>query len=140
MHLTNASQPHFEKPLDLKTSYDSFQDQQKPPGPQGPNLHYQAHLSPQSYQLPSQSIPSLEARKTKLQIPTNPRIASNLSILNARKDSSTVDAALQPSYISVSMLKPNEKELSNDTTESVKVLFSLINFFLKINALFLYLW
>ncbi|XP_022942499.1 SAC3 family protein A-like isoform X1 [Cucurbita moschata] len=119
VHLTNASQPHFEKPLDLKTSYDSFQDQQKPPGPQGPNLHSQAHLSPQSYQVPSQSIPPLEARKTKLQIPTNPRIASNLSILKASKDSSTVDAALQPSYISVSMLKPNEKELSNDTTESV---------------------
>ncbi|CAK9315155.1 unnamed protein product [Citrullus colocynthis] len=119
VHLTNATQPHFEKPLDLKNSYDSFQDQQKSAGPQGPNLQYPAHLAPQSHQLPSQSVPPVEARRTKLQIPTNPRIASNLSILKTSKDSSTADAAVQPAYVSVSLPKPNEKELSNDTTESV---------------------
>ncbi|KAL0539282.1 hypothetical protein IC582_023478 [Cucumis melo] len=118
VHLTNATQPHFEKPLDLKNSYDSFQDQQKSAGPQGPNLQYPAHLASQSYQLPSQSVSPVEARRTKLQIPTNPRIASNLSILKTSKDSSTADAPVQPAYVSVSLPKPNEKELSNDTTES----------------------
>ncbi|KGN50492.1 SAC3 family protein A [Cucumis sativus] len=120
VHLTNATQPHFEKPLDLKNSYDSFQDQQKSAGPQGPNLQYPAHLAPQSYQLPSQSVSPVEARRTKLQIPTNPRIASNLSILKTSKDSSTADAPVQPAYVSVSLPKPNEKELSNDTESVLK--------------------
>lgn len=123
VHLTNATQPHFEKPLDLKNSYDSFQDQQKSAGPQGPNLQYPAHLAPQSYQLPSQSVSPVEARRTKLQIPTNPRIASNLSILKTSKDSSTADAPVQPAYVSVSLPKPNEKELSNDTESVLKVFF-----------------
>lgn len=136
IHSTSPVQPHFQKPLEQKSSYDSFQDQQNIAGPQGPSLQYPAshqvpqlsqlsqvpHVSqvpqvpqltqvPQTYQSPSQTAPSLDTRRVnKLQIPTNPRIASNLTfgITKTEKDSSTISAAARPAYISVSLPKPNE--------------------------------
>uniref|UniRef100_A0A6N2NCM0 PCI domain-containing protein n=1 Tax=Salix viminalis TaxID=40686 RepID=A0A6N2NCM0_SALVM len=76
----------------------------------------------QSYQSPLPNAPSLDTRRVNMmQIPTNPRIASNLALGLSKtdKDGSTTDAAVKPAYISVSMPKPNNKVLSNDTTISM---------------------
>ncbi|XP_015877075.3 SAC3 family protein A isoform X2 [Ziziphus jujuba] len=147
IHNTSPAQPHFQKPLEQKSSYDSFQDQQKTACPQGPSLQYPAshqvshlsqspqvpHLSqlpqvpqlnpvPQTYQSPVQTAPSLDTRRVnKLQIPTNPRIASNLTfgITKTDKDSSTISAAAKPAYVSVSLPKPNEKTPSSTGADSM---------------------
>jgi hypothetical protein len=56
-----------------------------------------------------------------MQIPTNPRIASNLALGLSKtdKDGPTNSAAAKPAYISVSMPKPNDKVLSIDATNSM---------------------
>ena len=116
-------QPHFQYSLDSKASYDNFQDQQQHNAPQGPNSQFPAaHQVTQSYQSPLPNAPSLDTRRVNMmQIPTNPRIASNLALGLSKtdKDGSTTDAAAKPAYISVSMPKPNNKVLSNDTTISM---------------------
>ncbi|KAJ6720348.1 LEUKOCYTE RECEPTOR CLUSTER MEMBER 8 [Salix viminalis] len=83
---------------------------------------FQNHHVTQSYQSPLPNAPSLDTRRVNMmQIPTNPRIASNLALGLSKtdKDGSTTDAAVKPAYISVSMPKPNNKVLSNDTTISM---------------------
>ncbi|KAF3972591.1 hypothetical protein CMV_003914 [Castanea mollissima] len=135
IHITSPMQPQSQKPLDPKTSYDSFLDQQKAAYSQGHNLQYPAthqvpqsyqspanHQVPQSYQSPAQTVPSSDTRRvSKLQIPTNPRIASNLTfgLPKTDKDSSTTGAAVKPAYISISQPKANEKVLSNDAADSM---------------------
>uniref|UniRef100_A0A2P2JYW0 Leukocyte receptor cluster member 8 homolog n=1 Tax=Rhizophora mucronata TaxID=61149 RepID=A0A2P2JYW0_RHIMU len=120
----NASpmQSNLQKSLDLKTSYDNFQEQQKI-APQGPNSQCPtAHQVPQSYQPPLQTVPLLDTRRvSKLQIPTNPRIASNLplGLSKSDKDGSTAGTTAKPAYISVSVPKPNEKVLSEDADDPV---------------------
>ncbi|KAL5800137.1 hypothetical protein ACOSQ4_033021 [Xanthoceras sorbifolium] len=121
-HHVSPVQQNFQKPLDSKT-YDNFQDQTKVACPQGPNSIYTpVQQMPQSYQsLPMQTSPLLDNRRvSKVQIPTNPRIASNLALGLAKtdKDSSTV-AAAKPAYISVALPKLNEKVLSPDAADSV---------------------
>ncbi|EEF37328.1 leukocyte receptor cluster (lrc) member, putative [Ricinus communis] len=115
-HQASPMQPHFQKSLDSKT-YDNFQEQQKTVL-QGPNSQYPAaHQVPQNYQPPVQTLPSLDTRRvSKLQIPTNPRIASNLALGLSKtdKDGSTTGAAAKPAYIAVSMPKPNDKVLASD--------------------------
>ncbi|XP_062154759.1 SAC3 family protein A isoform X2 [Alnus glutinosa] len=122
IHHTSPMQPQSQKSLDPKTSYDSFQDQQQTAYSQGPNVQYPAtHQVPQSYQSPVQTVPSLDTRRvSKLQIPTNPRIASNLTFgfPKTDKDSSTTGAAAKPAYISVSPM-PDEKVLSNSAADSI---------------------
>ncbi|XVE69024.1 hypothetical protein DITRI_Ditri09bG0116400 [Diplodiscus trichospermus] len=116
-------QPHFQKPLDSKPSYDNFQEQQKSVFPQGPNLQYPAaQQAPQNYQAPLQTVQSLDTRRvSKLQIQTNPRIASNLplGLQKVDKDGSNNGAVAKPAYISVSLPKPSEKVLPNDAADSV---------------------
>ncbi|GKU91809.1 hypothetical protein SLEP1_g5624 [Rubroshorea leprosula] len=116
-------QPHFQKPLEPKTSYDNFQEQQKTACPQVPNLQYaSSHQAAQSYQPPLQPVPSLDSRRTsKLQIQTNPRIASNLplGLQKTDKDGSNNNAAAKPAYISVSFPVSNEKVLPNNAADSV---------------------
>ncbi|XP_010253399.1 PREDICTED: SAC3 family protein A isoform X2 [Nelumbo nucifera] len=116
--------PYFQKPLDSNPlPYDDRQDQQKTACPPGPNVQYSTtHQVPQKYQSPMQAVPSLDARRvSKLQIPTNPRIASNLALGLPRtdKDSSTTNAAAKPAYISISMPKHNNKVPSNEVADSV---------------------
>ncbi|KAG5237667.1 leukocyte receptor cluster member [Salix suchowensis] len=122
-HHASPMQPHFQYSLDSKASYDNFQDQQQQTAPQGPNSQFPAaHQVTQSYQSPLPNAPSLDTRRVNMmQIPTNPRIASNLALGLSKtdKDGSTTDAAAKPAYISVSMPKPNNKVLSNDTTISM---------------------
>ncbi|KAI9387699.1 hypothetical protein POPTR_010G213700v4 [Populus trichocarpa] len=83
---------------------------------------FQIHHVTQSYQSPLPNAPSLDTRRVNMmQIPTNPRIASNLALGLSKtdKDGSVTNAAAKPAYISVSMPKPNNKVLSNDTTISM---------------------
>ncbi|XVF83386.1 hypothetical protein PTKIN_Ptkin16aG0481100 [Pterospermum kingtungense] len=116
-------QPHFQQSLDSKSSCDNLQEQQKIVSPLGPNLQYPAALQePQNYQSPSQTVQSLETRSiSKLQIQTNPRIASNLPLGLAKldEDGSNTSALAKPAYISVSLTKPSEKVLPNDAADSV---------------------
>jgi hypothetical protein len=131
---TSPMQPQSQKSLDPKTSYDSFQDQQQTAYSQVPNVQYPANNQvPQSYQSPVQTVPSLDTRRvSKLQIPTNPRIASNLTFGFSKtdKDSSTTSAAAKPAYISVNVSPmPDEKVLSNSAADSIlKVRFLLCLF------------
>ncbi|KAH8497186.1 hypothetical protein H0E87_019764 [Populus deltoides] len=138
IHHASPTQPHFQYSLDSKASYDNFQEQQQT-AHQGPNSQFpaahqvtQSYQSPlpnapslevtQSYQSPLPNAPSLDTRRVNMmQIPTNPRIASNLALglLKTDKDGSVTNAAAKPAYISVSMPKPNNKVLSNDTAISM---------------------
>ncbi|XWS07862.1 hypothetical protein CRYUN_Cryun41cG0029300 [Craigia yunnanensis] len=121
-HLSPVQQ-HFQKPLDSKPSYDNFQEQQKIACPQRPNLQYPAaQQAPPNYQLPLQTVQSLDTRRvSKLQIQTNPRIASNLplGLQKLDKDGSNNNVVAKPAYISVSLPKPSEKVLPNDAADSV---------------------
>ncbi|XP_022641552.1 SAC3 family protein A isoform X4 [Vigna radiata var. radiata] len=124
---TNPIQPNYQSPLDLKSSYDTFQDQQKTVSSQGTNLYLPPPpplpLPSQQVNLsPVQSAPSPDAKRvSKLQIPTNPRIASNLTFgqPKAEKDGSSTGSAPKPVYIAVSLPKPAEKVSSNDAANSI---------------------
>lgn len=122
-HHVSTVQPDFQKHLDTKPSYDSFQDQQKTACPQGSNLQYPtAHKVSHSYQSPLQTIASLDTRRVnKLQIPTNPRIASNLALGLPKidKDSSATGGTAKPAYIGVSVPKPSDKVLSHDGADAI---------------------
>ncbi|KAA8534293.1 hypothetical protein F0562_031810 [Nyssa sinensis] len=126
-HNASLQQPQFQKHMDSNPTYEGFQDQQKTACPQGSNIQYPAaHQVPQSYQssLPTvpQTVTPLDSRRvSKLQIPTNPRIASNLAfgLPKTDKDSSTTSTAAKPAYISVSLPKPNDKVLSHDAADSI---------------------
>lgn len=117
IHHNNTIRPNYQNPLDLKSSYDKFQDQQKTASSQGNDLQF-----PSQQVSPTPTAPALDTRRvSKLQIPTNPRIASNLTLglPKTEKDSSTNSAASKPAYISVSLPKPTEKVPSNDAVNSI---------------------
>jgi len=136
IHQTNPIQPNYQSHLDLNSSYDKFQDQQqKTVSSQGTNLYFPLPPPPPPPQqvnlAPLQSSPSLDTKRVnKLQIPTNPRIASNLTFEQPKpeKDSSTSSAALKPAYIAVSMTKPTEKLSSNDAANSILKVYFYNNF------------
>lgn len=90
------------------------------PSHQALNLQFPvAHQAPQNFQSPSQTGPMLDTRRvSKLQIPTNPRIASTsaFSMPKTDKDSSATDAASKPAYISVSL--PNSNKVSHDAADT----------------------
>ncbi|XP_004495814.1 SAC3 family protein A isoform X1 [Cicer arietinum] len=126
IHQTNPIQPNYQSHLDLNSSYDKFQDQQKTLSSQGTNLYYLPPPPPPPPQqvnpTPLQSAASLDTKRvSKLQIPTNPRIASNLTYEQPKteKDSSTSSVTLKPAYIAVSLTKPTEKVSSNDAANSI---------------------
>ncbi|XP_058098979.1 SAC3 family protein A isoform X4 [Magnolia sinica] len=119
----NQVQSYYQKPLDSNPlQYGNFEDQQKSVHPQVPSSQFTAtHQVPQNFHSSLQTVPTLDARRvSKLQIQTNPRIASTLALGMPKtdKDSSTTDAALKPAYISVSMPKSNNKVLSHDAADS----------------------
>ncbi|OVA09971.1 SAC3/GANP/Nin1/mts3/eIF-3 p25 [Macleaya cordata] len=123
-HHVSHMPSHFQKPLDSNpVPYESSQGLQQSAGSQGPSLHFPAtHHGPQGYPSPLQTVPSLDTRRvSKLQIPTNPRIASNLALglPKADKDGSTTDAAAKPAYISVSMPKLSTEVSSHGAADSM---------------------
>ncbi|KAG5239775.1 leukocyte receptor cluster member [Salix suchowensis] len=109
-HHASPTQPHFQISLESKASHDNIQEQQKN-APQTPNSQF-----PAAHQMTQNT-----RRVSRIQIPTNPRIASNLALGLSKtdKDGPTNSAAAKPAYISVSMPKPNDKVLSNDATNSM---------------------
>ncbi|KAK7270111.1 hypothetical protein RIF29_23019 [Crotalaria pallida] len=126
IHQTNPIQPNYQSPLDLKSSYDKFQDQQKTAPSQATTYHFLPPPPPpplppsqQVNPAPLQSAPASDT--SQVQIPTNPRIASNLAFgqPKAEKDSSTTNAAPKPAYISVSLPKTMEKVSSGDDANSI---------------------
>ncbi|XP_038980936.1 SAC3 family protein A isoform X2 [Phoenix dactylifera] len=123
-HHINQMPLYFQKPTDsTPLPHENHEDQQKLLYSQSPRLPLSStnHV-PENSQSPFQAIPVSETRRvSKLQIPTNPRIASNLAVGMPKidKESSTTNAALKPAYISVSVPKPNIKSSSQDDAEAI---------------------
>ncbi|KAK4406155.1 SAC3 family protein A [Sesamum angolense] len=118
--LPNSVEQLAQKPPDVTPAHESFQNQQTSTFSQGStalySASYQVSQIPQSsFQTGLQASEPLDSRRaSKLQIPTNPRIASNLpsSISKPDKDSSMSSTGAKPAYVSVIMQKPNEKVAS----------------------------
>lgn len=118
-----------------KNSYDSFQDQQKATASQASSIQYPPASQPpyvsHSYQTPSQAVPSIDAqRANKLQIPTNPRITSSITVglRKTEKDINTSSPAVKPAYISVSLPKPVDKVPSSASADSLLKVYLLLPF------------
>ncbi|KAG0475369.1 hypothetical protein HPP92_015055 [Vanilla planifolia] len=78
----------------------------------------QASLNPQQ---PLQAVSVMDARRvSKMQIPTNPRIASSLALGMPKldKESSTTNAAAKPAYISVQVPKLHNQLSSSDNADA----------------------
>ncbi|GAB4836517.1 hypothetical protein Ancab_001429 [Ancistrocladus abbreviatus] len=117
-HQVNSAQANFQKSPDTKPSYPTIREPQENSLSQGSSSHQVSH----NYQPPLQPPPPADVRRVgKLQIPTNPRIASNLALglPKTNKDSSATTTAAKPAYVSVSFPKSNEKVLSTDASDSV---------------------
>ncbi|KAF6171041.1 hypothetical protein GIB67_014621 [Kingdonia uniflora] len=128
---------YFQKPLDPNPApYDYSQETKKTTPSQLPHYQFSAmpqvphnyqsatatHQVPQSYQLPLQTAPSFDTRQvSKLQIPINPRIASNsaLGVANTDKDGSTTNASIRPAYISVAVTESNNQIPSHGAGDSM---------------------
>lgn len=106
------------EPASLHNNYNS--QQAIAPPTQATALQYSAHQYAQNFQAPSQSIPSVDTGSmTKLQIPTNPRIVSNLpvSLPKTNKDACPTDALSKPAYISVAIPKNSRQATSADVAD-----------------------
>ncbi|KAL0376975.1 UNVERIFIED_CONTAM: SAC3 family protein A, partial [Sesamum calycinum] len=125
--LPNSVEQLAQKPPDVTAAHESFQNQQTSTFSQGSTAlypaSYQVSQIPQSsFQTGLQASEPLDSRRAnKLQIPTNPRIASNLpsSISKPDKDSSMTSTGAKPAYVSVIMQKPNEKVPSYEEDDSM---------------------
>lgn len=132
----NQMPSYFQKPTDLTPlPHENREDQQKLLYSQSSRLPLSStNQVPENSQSPSQAIPVSETRRvSKLQIQTNPRIASNLALSMPKtdKESSATNGALKPAYISVSVPKPNIKLSSQDDAEAIiKVTLFVCNIFL----------
>ncbi|KVI06910.1 hypothetical protein Ccrd_014733 [Cynara cardunculus var. scolymus] len=118
-HVSSA-QSNFQKPLDSNPIPGSFQDQRKPEVPQRPIVQYSAsHQVAQTYQSsPQTAIPFDSGRVSKMQIPTNPRISSNLPVSLPKNDNAAIGGVTKPAYISVSLPKTNENASSHVAADS----------------------
>ncbi|XP_010509029.1 PREDICTED: SAC3 family protein A-like [Camelina sativa] len=105
-------QNHYQSPLEMKPLYETpFQGHQRATYPQELNSQSSFHQPPLGYRQPTQTTPSVDTQRvSKVQIPTNPRIASNLpsGFTKMDKDSSAAGAAQTPAYVSVSMPKSKD--------------------------------
>lgn len=101
-------QSGFQKPLEAP--------------PQRPNVqqYTASHQVPQTYQPPPQT--SVPFGVNKVQIPTNPRISSNLP-----KNHNSTIGPTKPAYIGVSLPNPNDNTSSHaaaaaaDSTDKVRL-------------------
>lgn len=122
---------HFQQTMgSAPPSYANMEEQQKTTHVHGSHVQFPSSSQvPQNFRPALNPLPTLEAlRVSKIQIPTNPRIATNLalSVPKMDKESSTRDAASTPAYINVSSSNPNRKLSSHDSAESLmKVRFLL---------------
>ncbi|KAJ9545533.1 hypothetical protein OSB04_025240 [Centaurea solstitialis] len=116
----SSVQTNFQKPLDSNPVPGSFQDQRQPEVPQRPIVQYSAsHQVAQGYQSSAQTaIPFDSGRVSKVQIPTNPRISSNLPVSLPKNDNAVIGGVTKPAYISVSVPKSNENATSHVAADS----------------------
>ncbi|CAO2826183.1 unnamed protein product [Amaranthus hypochondriacus] len=115
----STSQSNFQKPLDTNLSYPSVHDHQQTLVPQAPNSQYtEVQQTPPQPLQPLTPVDTL--RVSKFQIPTNPRIASNLSsdLPKTIKETLASSATANPAYVGVSVPKPNTKVLSSNSSDS----------------------
>ncbi|XP_011091492.1 SAC3 family protein A isoform X1 [Sesamum indicum] len=125
--LPNSVEPHAQKPPEVTPAHESFQNQQTSTFSQGSTALYPAscqfsQIQQSSFQAGLQPSEPLDSRRaSKLQIPTNPRIASNLpsSISKSDKDSSMTSTGAKPAYVSVIMQNPNQKVASYEEDDSM---------------------
>nr|AAC28976.1 unknown protein [Arabidopsis thaliana] len=105
-------QNNYQSPLETKPLYETpFQGHQRATYPQEMNSQSSFHQAPLGYRQPTQTAPLVDSQRvSKVQIPTNPRIASNLpsGFTKMDKDSTAASAAQAPAYVSVSMPKPKD--------------------------------
>ncbi|KAJ0259535.1 SAC3 family protein A [Hirschfeldia incana] len=103
-------QNHYQTPLETKPLYEtSLQGHQRVTYPQESNSQSSIHQAPLSYRQPTQTAPSVDTQRvSKIQIPTNPRIASNLppGYTKMDKGRSPAGATHAPAYVSVSVSNP----------------------------------
>ncbi|WOK95527.1 SAC3 family protein A isoform X1 [Canna indica] len=118
---TISQSTYFQNPLNpTPLPNENHDSQQKVLYSQPPNLqHSTSNQVSEIFQPQQQTVPLTEARQvSKMQIPTNPRIAPNVgvNVLKSQKESSTVSAATRPAYISVG----NDKSSSVDDSGLTK--------------------
>lgn len=124
-----SPQSTFQKPLDVNPSHPSVQDQQQNLVPHLPNSQYTEVQ--QTYPQHLQSLTSAETlRVSNLQIPANPRIASNLALTMPKtiKDTATSSVTVKPAYVSVSLPSSNKvlPSSASDSNLKVRLFFSII--------------
>ncbi|CAH8291481.1 unnamed protein product [Eruca vesicaria subsp. sativa] len=109
-HYPVPPQNHYQSPLETKPLYKTpFQGHQRATYPQEMNSQSSVHQAPIGYRQPTQTTPSVDTQRvSKVQIPSNPRIASNLpsGYTKMDKSNSAAGATQTPAYVSVSMPKP----------------------------------
>lgn len=121
-HQDTSLQSNFQKPLHENTSHPIIQNQQQTLVTQVSSSQYtevqQTHTQPLQPFTPADTL-----RVSKLQIPTNPRIASNMALAVPRtiKETATSSVTVKPAYVSVSLPKPNDKVLSSTSDSNAKV-------------------
>ncbi|XP_010669752.2 SAC3 family protein A isoform X2 [Beta vulgaris subsp. vulgaris] len=120
-HQDTSLQSNFQKPLHENTSHPIIQNQQQTLVTQVSSSQYtevqQTHTQPLQPFTPADTL-----RVSKLQIPTNPRIASNMALAVPRtiKETATSSVTVKPAYVSVSLPKPNDKVLSSTSDSNAK--------------------
>ncbi|KAL6580819.1 hypothetical protein OROMI_006742 [Orobanche minor] len=118
--LANSVQSHAQKPPEAIPSYECSQNQQNPILSECSTAPYQvSHSSFQTVLLPSDPLDSRSA--SKMQIPTNPRIASNLpfSVSKNEKDSSVTSGVARPVYVSVPMQTLDKRVTSHEEADTM---------------------
>ncbi|KAD6796609.1 hypothetical protein R6Q59_019647 [Mikania micrantha] len=125
-YTVNSMHSSFQNPSDLSTVSGSFQSQRKPEVPQQPYVPYgNSHQVAQTYHPslppppPPQTVapPFDSARVSNVQIPTNPRISTNLPV-NLTKNNNATSGVTKPAYISVTLPKTNEDTSSHAADDS----------------------
>ncbi|KAL8162210.1 hypothetical protein V2J09_013699, partial [Rumex salicifolius] len=112
------NQANYQMPPSANSSFARAPESQLSAGPMShlPSFHGANQVNAINHQ-PLQPLQSTDTRRvSKLQIPTNPRIASNLS-LGVTKSEAT-SASVKPAYVSVSLSNPSEKMVSSHGSES----------------------
>ncbi|KAF8080317.1 hypothetical protein N665_0957s0017 [Sinapis alba] len=103
-------QNHYQSPLETKPLYETpIQGHQRATYPQELKSQSSIYQTPLSFRQPTQTTPAVDTQRvSKIQIPTNPRIASNLPSGYTKMDKgrSPAGATQTPAYVSVSTSNP----------------------------------
>lgn len=120
----NSMQSNYQKPLELNPIPGSFHNQQKHEVPQLSVQYSASQVVAQTYQPslpppPQTAVPFDSGRVSNVQIPTNPRISSNLP-MGLPKNSNATIGGTKPAYIGVSLPKPSDNASHAASDSSLK--------------------